>query len=116
MSKSTKSPTQPYTDDETSTGEARPRATEVPPPITYEPVHQEIGAWQQNKRINGLWSKDQTRNSWVSIDGVGWRKLANKSDSVTLALTVLATHAVETGSLVNYREEADQMIHEIYVW
>jgi len=29
---------------------------------------------------------------------------------------MLSAHALEKGSVVNYREESDGMIHEIYVW
>lgn len=75
-----------------------------------------IGAWQSNKRINGLWSINQNRNSWVHIDGVGWRKLANTSDTAIVALTMLGAHAREKASVVNYRDESDGMIHEMYIW
>lgn len=75
-----------------------------------------IAAWINNKKVNGLWSINQNRNSWTSIEGVGWKKLANNSDSAIVALTMLSAHAREKGSVVNYREESDGMIHEIYVW
>jgi hypothetical protein len=69
-----------------------------------------------NKKINGLWSINQNRNSWIGVSGIGWKKLANNSDSAIVALTMLSAHALEKGSVVNYREESDGMIHEIYVW
>jgi hypothetical protein len=75
-----------------------------------------VTAWQNNKRITGLWSINQVRNSWVAVDGVGWKKLANTSDSALVALTILGAHAREKASVVNYRDESDGMIHEIYVW
>jgi hypothetical protein len=75
-----------------------------------------ITAWQNNKRVTGLWSINQNRNSWVFIDGVGWRKLANNSDSAIVSLTMLGSHAREKNSVVNYREEADGMVYEMYVW
>lgn len=84
------------------------------------PVEQEvtggIAAWQNNKRITGLWSINQNRNSWVGISGVGWKKLANNSDTAIVALTMLSAHAREKNSPVNYRTEKDGMIHEMYVW
>lgn len=47
----------------------------------------------------------------------GWKKLSNASDSATAALTILAAAARETGTqYANGREEADGMIHELYVW
>lgn len=81
-----------------------------------EGVGASVMAWQNNKRITGLWSISENRNSWVHIDGVGWKKLANNSDSAIVALTMLGAHAREKASVVNYREESDGMIREMYVW
>ena len=71
-----------------------------------------VTTWLSNKRITGLWAINQTRNSWVHVDGVGWKKLANNSDSAIESLTMLGAHAREKASVVNYREESDGMIHE----
>jgi hypothetical protein len=81
-----------------------------------EGVSAGVGAWNNSKKITGLWSINQNRNSWTFVDGLGWRKLANNSDSAIVALSVLAAHAREKNSTVNYRDEADGMIHEMYVW
>ena len=77
-----------------------------------------VGAsvWVSGKKINALWSINQNRNSWVGVAGVGWVKLANNSDSAITALTMLGANAKLTQGVVNYRQEADNMIHEIYVW
>ena len=75
-----------------------------------------VSAWQNSKKFNALWSINQNRNSWVGVEGVGWKKLANNSDSAIVALTMLASHARAKGSSVNYREESDGMIYEMYVW
>jgi hypothetical protein len=72
--------------------------------------------WRRNQRINGLWGKNETRNSWISITGHGWKKLASTTDSGIIALTFLASQALESGRPVDCREEADGMIHEIYLW
>lgn len=74
-----------------------------------------ITAWQNNKRITALWSINQNRNSWIGVSGMGWRKLANNSDSAVVALTMLCSHAREKNSVVNFREEGG-MVREIYVW
>jgi hypothetical protein len=75
-----------------------------------------VGVWQSNKRIDMLWSINQNRNSWVGVQGVGWKKLSNASDSAIVALTALSGHARQLQSPVYYREEADGMIHEMYIW
>jgi hypothetical protein len=77
-----------------------------------------IGAsvWVNNKKINALWAINENRNSWVGVAGVGWVKLANNSDSAIVALTVLGANARQTQGNVNYRQEADNMLHEMYVW
>ena len=77
-----------------------------------------IGAsvWVNNKKINALWAISENRNSWVGVAGVGWVKLANNSDSAIVALTMLGANARHTQGIVNYRQEADNMLHEMYVW
>jgi hypothetical protein len=75
-----------------------------------------VSAWQNSMKLNALWSINQNRNSWVGVEGIGWKKLANNSDSAIVALTMLASHARAKGSSVNYREESDGMIYEMYVW
>ena len=75
-----------------------------------------VTAWNNNKKITALWGINQNRNSWVHVDGVGWKRLADNSDSAVVALTILGAHAKQTGATVNYRDEADGKIHEIYVW
>ncbi len=71
--------------------------------------------WHKNKKIIRLWSKDQNRNSWIYIQGIGWKKLANNSDSAVVALTMLSAHAKQMGRNVNLKEDSGQ-IKEIYVW
>lgn len=77
-----------------------------------------IGAsvWVNSKKINALWAINENRNSWVSVAGIGWVKLANNSDSAIVAFTMLGANARQTQGNVNYRQEADKMLHEIYVW
>ena len=77
-----------------------------------------IGAsvWVNGKKINALWAINQNRNSWVNVVGVGWVKFANNSDSAIAAFTMLGADAKLTQGTVNYRQESDNMIHEIYVW
>jgi len=72
--------------------------------------------WLGDKRVSSLWSINQTRNSWVGIAGVGWLKLSNASDSAIVAMTMLASHARQMQTRFDYRQEADGMIHETYVW
>lgn len=72
--------------------------------------------WQDNKRVNGLWTINQDRNSWMSIAGIGWQKLANPNETAVVALTMLAAHALSANAAIYYRNEADNMVHEIYVW
>ena len=69
-----------------------------------------------NGKVNALWSINQNRNTWVGVAGVGWVKLANNSDSAIVAFTMLAANAKQTQGTVNYRQESDNMIHEMYVW
>ena len=59
---------------------------------------------------------NENRNAWVSIAGVGWKKLSTATDSSLVAMTMLGSSARHTQSRFDYREEADGMIHEVYLW
>lgn len=102
-----------------STGEivrvAAETAGSTPLPIV-ESAGAGITAWQNTKKINNLWCINQNRNVFVGVQGIGWKKLADNSDSAIVAFTMLSAHALEKGSTVNYREEADTKIHEMYIW
>lgn len=97
---------------------AEPAAPTAEPPSVSVGAGGAVGAtvWVNNQKINALWSIAENRNSWAGVAGVGWRKLANNSDSAIVALTILAANAKQTQGIVNYRQEADNMIHEMYVW
>jgi hypothetical protein len=92
-------------------------------PTLTPPTAAEVGVeagvtatWRSNVRIDALWSIDQTRNAFVHIVGLGWRKIYNGRDGAFQALVSLASQARQTNRIVNLREEADGMIYEIYVW
>jgi hypothetical protein len=72
--------------------------------------------WQQDKRIVALWGINEQRNAWVSVPGAGWVRLADTSDATCMALTILAAHARQTQTQVNYRLGDDGKIAEMYVW
>lgn len=89
--------------------------------LTMLPADAGVGAvgasvWVTNKKINALWAINENRNSWAGVAGVGWAKLANNSDSAIVAFTILGANARQTQGFVSYRQEADNMIHEMYVW
>jgi hypothetical protein len=79
-------------------------------------VAQGVGAWQNNKKVDALWTINQDRNSWVGFANVGWKKLAGPNETALSAMTMLFAHARATGSIINYRDESDNLIHEVYVW
>jgi len=72
--------------------------------------------WLNNQKVTALWGIAENRNSWIALSGPGWVKLANNSDTAVVALTKLGAHAKELQTVVNCRQEADGMIHEIYAW
>lgn len=92
------------------------RPTELPP-SEKATENDAYGAatWHNNRKITALWSIDQNRNSWIHVSDLGWRRLADNSDSAVVALTTLGTHAKQTGATVNLLEDSGK-ITEIYVW
>lgn len=88
--------------------------TEVPPETSQE--REGFGAtWYNSKKITALWSINQNRNSWAYVQDVGWRRLADNSDSAVVALTMLSSHAQHTGVNANVLEDAGK-ITQLYVW
>jgi len=89
-----------------------PSTAEVAPAPTVSVT----GTWQTGVTVDALWSINQVRNAFMRVVVVGWVKLYNGSDGAFTALTTLASQARQTGRPVNYRQEADGMAHEIYLW
>ena len=71
--------------------------------------------WHSEKTITGLWSSNNDRNVYVAIADVGWKKLADNSDSAVMALTTILSHAFQTNRKASLMEEEGQ-IRQIYVW
>jgi hypothetical protein len=95
-----------------------PPATQAAPtlPITGTGAGAGVSAWQNNKKIDALWTISEDRNSWMGVTTIGWRKLAPGTETSLVAMTMLAAHARATGAPINYRDESDNLVHEIYVW
>jgi len=75
--------------------------------------------WQNNRRITGLWAINETRNAWVFVAGLGWRKIANDRDTAFQAMLNECIQAKADNRPVNFREVGvggNIEIHEIYVW
>lgn len=75
-----------------------------------------ITAWLTDRKILGLWSNSANKNSWINVQGLGWRRLFTGSETAVTCMTMLAAHARAENRNVNLRLETDNMIHEIYVW
>lgn len=73
------------------------------------------GTWHNNKKVNALWSKAETRNAWIGITDLGWKKISPASDSSVTAICMVAASALETQSPVNVLLDNDQVV-EIYNW
>lgn len=71
--------------------------------------------WHRNKKVTSLWTKDETRNSWVGIAGIGWKKLNSSKNSSCVALSILAAHAKQYNKNTNIKIDGGQ-IKEMYVW
>jgi len=90
-------------------------APELQPPAAALDIRAVTSVWVNNQHVSALWSINQNRNSWAAFVGSGWQKFSNNSDSAIVAFTLLASIGKVAQSNVNYRTEADHMIHEMYV-
>jgi hypothetical protein len=72
--------------------------------------------WLTGKKVVAMWANRAARNAYAYLDGVGWKRLADTSDSAHTSLTMLASAARQTGSGISVRDDGDGRIREIYVW
>jgi hypothetical protein len=84
--------------------------------VQEEAVGAVTGTWQTGVTVTATWSINEVRNAWFYASGLGWRKIYNGRDGAFRALVTLATHARQTGRPINFRQEADGMVYEIYSW
>ena len=91
-------------------------APTLQPPTAAGIAADGAGLWLTNRQVDALYSTYAARFSWMHVAGGAWRRFSPVSDSGVAALALLAAHARDRGRPVNYREEADQPIHEMYVW
>ncbi len=74
------------------------------------------GTWTSGVMVDATWSINETRNAFFHVAGGGWKKIFNGTDGAFMALTTLVTQAKQTGHQIAIREEADGMVHEVYLW
>lgn len=71
--------------------------------------------WTYNKTVSATWCVNETRNAWMLVDGVGWKKIFNGTDGAFTALATLAAQARQTGRTMSFREDGG-VVREIYLW
>jgi hypothetical protein len=92
----------------------------TPPGVTVQ-AEAEIaesitGTWRQNVVVTALWSINETRNAWIHLQNIGWKKIFNSRDGAFTTLVTLASQAKQTNRPITCRVESDGMIYEIYLW
>lgn len=98
-----------------STGAASPPQL-IPPEETAAAGDTGITVWLSNKKIVGVWSNASNKNSWINVEGTGWRRINPASENAVVAMTILASHAKADNRNASVRVESDNLVHEIYVW
>jgi hypothetical protein len=91
-------------------------ALDRPPTAAAAAGDQAVAATWLSGQVTALWSIDEVRNAWMLVAGVGWKKIYNGRDGAFQALVAIASQARQTGRSINFREEADGMVYEIYLW
>ena len=74
-------------------------------------------AWQNSKKVTGLWAINEPNNAWAWIDGIGWRKCDDKDNATNIL--ILCAHAKSISGFVDFNEETRDnrtRIVEIYSW
>jgi hypothetical protein len=102
--------------DATAAAESRPVLAPPSAAADAGAGAQQVTATWRTGTVTALWSMNQTRNAWMHVPGIGWRKLFNGRDWSFTALVTLASQARQTSRQIAFREEADGMVYEIYLW
>jgi hypothetical protein len=111
------SPSEAFSDSITSTTTTAASPPQlIPPEETAAAADTGITAWLSNKKIVGVWSNASNKNSWINVQGTGWRRLHPASENAVVAMTILASHAKADSRTCSVRVESDDHVHEIYVW
>lgn len=105
------------TDDANFEFESEESPIETPPDDSFSDTDEGFGAavWYDNKKVTKLWSKDETRNSYAAVSGLGWKKLNSSNNTSCTALTILASHARCFNRNVKLKIDNGQ-VKEMYVW
>lgn len=87
------------------------------PPVQQGQQGAVAAAWQMDKKVAGLYRTcGADRNSWMYVEGIGWRKFIENSDSAIMAFNIIAAHAKTTNKTVNYYEGDDGKVNTLYVF
>jgi hypothetical protein len=73
------------------------------------------GTWS-TVTVDATWSIDETRNAFFHVSGGAWKKVFNGTDGAFTTLVALIGQAKQTGHQIAIREEADGLVHEVYLW
>ena len=92
------------------------RPTLLEPPSAAASAGGITAATWRTGQVTAMWGIDEQRNAWMHVSGIGWKKLFNGRDGAFTALVALASQARQTARTVQFREEADGMVYEIYLW
>lgn len=75
-----------------------------------------VGTMFNGQKVVQTFGSANDQNQWLNITGAGFKKIINTSSSANMALTIIGNHAKQLNSPINYRTEADGLIHEIYAF
>jgi hypothetical protein len=110
------SPSEAFSDTIAGSTTAASPPTLIPPEETAAAAEAGVTAWLSNKKIVGVWSNASNKNSWINVQGTGWRRINPASENAVVAMTILASHARADDRICSVRVESDNFVHEIYVW
>lgn len=85
-------------------------------PITQD-GRTEFSANVDGKKVLQTWSIAQNRNFWANIEGVGYKKVDDASDSSSTAFAQIFSSARTTNTTVNVViDDATGKITQVYAW
>lgn len=85
-------------------------------PTLMPPSLAAAGTVVNGQKVVQTFGTANDQNQWLNITGAGFKKIINTSSSANMAIAIIGNHAKQVNGTINYRIEADGMIHEIYAF
>ncbi|MFT3943043.1 MAG: hypothetical protein QM705_04365 [Ancrocorticia sp.] len=93
-----------------------PVPTLVPPSEAVDESELSAKATISGKAITALYSDAFNRNFWLHVNGVGWKKVSQATDSGATSIALIGALAKAMNRAPTMNDDASGIVQDIVVW